>query len=262
MEISVSTNIGNLGDALWMTPLCKKGRRVTINMLNSKFSERLIPIFYNFNVSFIFFEKIIPSLEDNKNEHIAKQYLDKYKINDVSCIPSIMVSDEEMLWAKDFLSKYKNPLVIVADNAGSSDPQNLAAINRKPPIEIISKLTDLYSKKYTLLQFGLSSNFYRNGYSNFTQLNNTIPILDLPLSKLAACYKVIGRYIGGDTGDYHLMLSVGGKANVLIPDHNIYYYNYNTLLYFDDLWLDEIPRVKYVNFRNWKSLENFQGFDY
>lgn len=262
MEISVSTNMGNLGDALWITPLCKKNRKVTINMLNSKFSKRLIDIFYGLNVSFNFFDKITPSLVDDKRNHIARQYLNKYSINDVSCIPSIIISDDDIVWAKNFLSKYDNPLVIVADNAGSSDKENPVALNRKPPTEIMLELANLYSKKYTLLQFGLSSNFYRDGYSNFTPLPNTIPILDLSLSKLAACYRVIGKYIGGDTGDYHLMLSVGGKTNVLIPDHHVDWYNYNTLLYFDDLWIDELPRAKYVNFRNWHLLEEFQNFNY
>ena len=264
--IETNITIGNLGDALWMTPLFKNNRDGIINILDVSETRRLEDIFYKLNISIQYLPHLKPLTIDKTQTHVAQQYLNFFNINDDNCIPKINIKEDDLLWAKDLISKYPNPLVVISNNIGSSDPQNYWGAYRTPPLDIFKNLLEEYSKKYTLLHFGLSKNFIKKSYgnecNNFSELPNCINILDLNLSKLAACYSLIGKYLGGDTGDYHLMLSVGGKCNVLIPEHHYLGYNYNSLLYFNSLWKNEKPRVKYTRFSQFAdSLKNID-FDY
>ena len=42
-------------------------------------------------------------------------------------------------------------------------------------------------------------------------------MIDLELEDLCALYKAVGIYFGTDTGDFHLMLAVGGSCTVICP---------------------------------------------
>jgi hypothetical protein len=65
---------------------------------------------------------------------------------------------------------------------------------------------------------------------------------------LAACYALVGQICCCDTGDYHLMLSVGGKVLLTSPDESEKLgYIYSELHYQPNLWKNEEIRVRYIN---------------
>jgi len=82
----------------------------------------------------------------------------------------------------------------------------------------------------SFLNFGLSKNHVKHNFANLT-VPGIHTFFDLPIREQAAIYHVVGRYIGPDTGDYHMMLSVGGKCDVLVPTsspgYSYQYFHYN-----------------------------------
>lgn len=69
----------------------------------------------------------------------------------------------------------------------------------------------------------------------------------LPLEHKINEFAANPRYIGCDTGDYHLMLAVGGKCIVLVPD-DCDDYQYRR-------WHYDSDRVVYVNMEDYKSVD-------
>jgi hypothetical protein len=144
-----------------------------------------------------------------------------------------------MDWAKKFIKNIKNPIAFVADNNGNHNKEDFAARYRIPNKEYLQNLIDSYSREYTIIQFGIEN--------KITHFNNVLVIENLTIRQLAACYAVIGRYFGIDTGDYHLMLSVGGFAEVHCPASSMIY-PHEIWHYKEKLWKNENCRVKYITF--------------
>lgn len=264
--INLNIPNGNLGDAILTTALFKNNREGIVTILDAPETRRLEQVFYNFNVQIQYAPNIKSTIIDNKQTHICQQYLDHFGIIDSNCIPQINVPNQELNWARDYLAKIENPLVVVTNNNGTGDPTNYWAHYRTFNPVLMNELLEEYSKKYTLLHFGLSRDFnknvYRNDVDSFIKMPNCIDILDLPISKLAACYKIIGRCLSGDTGDYHLMLAVGGKCNVLVNENHDIGYPHVSYLYQDYQWKNEKIRLRYIPFRDYKKSLEYIDFDY
>jgi len=79
-------------------------------------------------------------------------------------------------------------------------------------------------------------------------LVNADTMLECTIDEKISWYQQSLRYIGCDTGDYHLMLALGGKCIVLVPD-NCEQYEYRRWHY-----IDYPGRVKYVNFKDWETV--------
>lgn len=71
-----------------------------------------------------------------------------------------------------------------------------------------------------------------------------VKFYDVPIRQMAAIFHRVGRYVGCDSGDYHLMLAVGGQCDVLVPDES-YGYSYAYFHYGPECWLGEKLRVRY-----------------
>jgi hypothetical protein len=128
---------------------------------------------------------------------------------DASCVPRIALKDEEIEQAREFLKPYPNPLVLVVNCAAHW--KHMREFDPAKWQTVVDQIKD----RYTILQFGVSS--------NFTPIAGTTPIKDLPIRQAAAVYHVAGKYIGVDTGDFHLTIAAGGKAIVVVPPSNPYY---------------------------------------
>lgn len=246
---------GTWGDSLFLTPalqaLKKKGENSIVEMHNDEQCHAVSRVFDDL-ASVTFCDNPISKLYDINQEktHYAQRILNELNIKEVNCIPKVILKKEEINWAKSFLKQYINPVVIVADVSGKWDKTNYRAQFVCPPKEMIQYIVDLYVKNnYTVLQFG------RKEDDRFTPLNNTIHIRGLKIRELLACYFVVGKYIGPDTGDYHAMLSVNGKCITLHPPENYKMgYIYHELHYLPEYWKDEKTRVRYVDF--WKGFSN------
>lgn len=239
--------MANLGDNLWLTPLLWSVENSVLTAIDHPHISSILPLFDG--ICEIELQKDVPGYKLDNNSHATEQIAAQLGITLKTKIPEIIVKPEEVAWAKDFLKDYPNPIAMINDNIGANAPGNVAALYRRPPQHYIQEIATKLSKTHTVLQFGVVDNFMGSTHKMFTPLEGAVHIRGLPTRQLAALYHAIGKYIGGDTGDYHLMVAVGGKAIVLIPPNNpAAGYPYQRLLYKDEFW-QGTPRVTYYQHR-------------
>lgn len=242
---------GSLGDVLWMTAVLRYVKDVRIVLHNDEQSKWVGQIFQN--LCEVEYSDNPPERPDNLVDITRRPYLYSHRsrkillslgIQEEISAPFVKLNFNEINWAYEFLKNYKNPIVVVNENSGCWDKTNLRAHYVRPPIPLMQRMTNkLIEDDFTPLQFG------RKEDEKFTPLTGAIPIRGLSLRQIAACYYLIKQYIGGDTGDYHLMLAVGGLATVFIPNENIGLgYIYNDLLYKPENFENSKSRVDYLNF--------------
>ncbi len=139
-----------------------------------------------------------------------------------SAIPHVRLTHPEIAGALRFLRDYPRDLCAI-----KSSPQELN--QRTPPAGLMARIVAA-NPGVTFLNFGLSRQHVKSGTAH-PSIPGVADIFDLPIRQQAAIYAVIGRYIGPDTGDYHLMLAVGGQCDVLVPlssptySHQHFHYN-------------------------------------
>ena len=253
---TVSQSGGNLGDALWLTPLARYIPDLVVQLRKGdKRSEAVAPIFDGLcKVEFVDNPQ-----DPNKSKldvHVSRKILYAYGIVGRNSIPQIKLTAGEIIWARGFLSAYPNPIAIINGNSGTNDPSNYRAQYVRPPHEAMQEIANHFHKHgKTVLQFGPDKSYYDR--DPFVPLENAVHIRGLSVRQLAACYAVIGKMISGDTGDYHLMLAVGGETVTLVPHESFQLgYVYSDLLYgyAAQDWEDEKCRVHYLNHEDYKAI--------
>lgn len=251
--MKIFSNLGNLGDNLWLTPLILSLDAPKMVMYDHPHVRNISEIFRN--LCEVEFQPNVSSYNIPHKEHKTLELSKLLNIELKTFLPQIILDKEEIDWARQFLSKYDNPIAVTNNNMGDLDKTNFCAQYRCPPKIIMESICSKIKKKYTLLQFGPEKGYFLEDFDHLTPIIDAVVIRGLPVRKVAACYYIIGKYIGGDTGDYHLMTAVGGKSHVLVPDHNPRAgYNYNHLHYPYFFWKYEENRVKYYNFREYQKI--------
>ena len=247
--IKLGLNGGSLGDALFLTPaihaLNDKKQEVIVQMYDdsqcraiSTVFDGLCPVEFVSNPS-----KPLYHINQDKT-HYTQRVLNELGLSEYSCIPKISLDQKDIDWAREYLKDYKNPLAIVADNSGNFDPSNHRAKYVCPRQSLIQQQVYDWTKEGFTVLYLISGN-----RKKFTQLYGSVLIAGLTIRQLAACYHVIGRLISGDTGNYHIALSVGAIALVLSPDESIKMgYLYDELHYKPELWKNEPIRCRYINY--------------
>ena len=143
--------IGNLGDILTLTPLFKKIKNATLEIIDDEVAKKkgclmegLCDVVYTKNPA--------PECPQTKERtHRSQRMLNALNITDVSAIPFIILKQEEIEWAKDFLSKYENPVAFSPYNSCSFDLSNFGAQARTFTNEMCKTYIDALTKKYTIL---------------------------------------------------------------------------------------------------------------
>lgn len=242
-----------IGDLLMVTPVFKKLTDCKIQALDSPVCRDTFELLKGLcEVEFV----SEPTYKNLPNNPWAVQggqaILDLLKIADVNCVPKINVYEEELNTARELLSKYKNPIVFCpnknTDTLSPAQPRYELFDNEKWK-EI---LVELKNKGYDVLQFAKDNNYVEFGGVEL--------ILDKPLRIVAACFQLIGNYVGIEGGLAHLMLAAGGFINVLLPDTNVnkYYLNYQWIYPASEVfWKDESPRANYYWFDEHKEIINY-----
>jgi len=239
---------GNLGDNLWITPACKFVP-INVSLYDEPFSRSISRIYDNIaEVSFINSQK--QNFIYDRYEHKTIQWLKYIGIDyqDKNIIPEIKLTKEEELFGVEYIKNIPNPIIVKNENSGTWDAKNTRAHYVCPDErEMQSIVDDLIRQGKTPMQFGLNDNFFGLGETHLRPLKGTIQTKGLTVRQLASIYKAVGYYIGGDTGDYHLMLSVGGLAEVLIPEQSEQFgYIYYNLFYRPDMFGKDPIRVQYL----------------
>jgi hypothetical protein len=237
---SGSDSVG-LGDLLLLTPICTEFPGTVVQLPPR--AERFAPLFhYLARVELTHNPVCTPNVGDG---HFAMRKLRAVGRGGASCIPRMAFAQEEIDKARNFLARFENPVAVVVNCAPTW--KHVREMDFARWQEIIDRLGD----RHTLLQFGLSNNIHH--------LRGVRPLLDLPVRDLACCFFVIGKYLGVDTGDMHLMLAAGGRVVALVPPSSPLY-EHDQWHYRPEYWGGQPPRIKYVLFDDYRTVPDELSF--
>jgi hypothetical protein len=252
-DLEIEINCPGIGDLLTYTPIFKYYKNCLVKMIDNEKGHIGAPLF-NDLCSVVFEKNVGDNINGNVpyQTHTAAKRLIQLGLTHVSPIPEIIIKDKEILKGVEILNKYnidisKPILAIVADANGSHNIENTFGKTRMMSLDRWESLLSHLSKYYQLIQFGLSN--------KITDLPYTTKILDLNIRDLASCYKVIRKYLGIDTGDYHLMIAIGGKSIVFCPkngegnEHPYWTWQWH----YQDNWFQNGARSKYI-YKNFELL--------
>jgi len=255
----------NLGDTLWTTPLARYIPDLTVQMLGHDARSRATAPILEGLCPVEWVDATVETPKAPIRAHVTQQILAAYGQGGKPSIPRVILTMDEILWAIAHLKSLGvNPtraVCVTNHNSGSGDPTNHRAHYVRPPSEVIRTLARFWGGgTHKVLQFGPAPTFH--DHDPFDPIPNAIQIRGLTVRQLAACYHVVGKLIAGDSGDYHLMLAVGGRAAVLVPPHSDQMgYRHWDLLYDQVCWGDERPRVRYALHQDWVRFMDTKLFD-
>ncbi len=257
---------GNLGDTLWLTPLARYEPDLTVWMRGDDAKARSVAAVFDLMCK-VWLEPNPPETKKAPvRAHVTQQILTAYGHGGKPSVPVMLLLPSEVAWAVDYLrvvtgGHARKVVALVNHCSGSADPTNYRASYVRGNPEAFKALASFWrGAGYKVLQFGPAPGFYTPDV--FTPIEGAIPVRGLTIRQMAAVYHVIGKLISLDTGDYHLMLAVGGKVACLVPPHSDELgYRHWDLLYDAVCWGDEKPRVTYAVHDQWTGFLNTNLFD-
>lgn len=208
-----------MGDTLTITPLAAAlGQRAV--MLMPRAMERFA----------FFFNGLCPvRITDNyplfpwARGNAGVQKLAMFGFHTHSPLARINLSPEVAARGREFVRAWQNPIAFVPTCSA-----HWGYIRQRPApfwVPVVKRL----AQRYTVCQFG------RRDYPDVPGARR-MPFVDL--ETLAGAYQQMAKYIGVDTGDYHLMIAVGGRCAVAEPEPMPRIQA--------DFWLYESPRIEYA----------------
>lgn len=241
--IVVNSDSANLGDNLMLTPLlnhtpCK------LRLHDTEWMRFTAPIFDGLcEIEWVARDQLGASNYVSIPRPWSKRLLVSHGFNDVSAIPRIKLTEKELedgqrVAAHISSSFGEKPLCVIKAASGRS-------AERTVPEAVIKRIVDA-NPDIQFITFNLGDNHPKREMRSPT-IPGVFELANLPIRAEASVYAAVGRYVGADTGCYHLMLAVGGKADVLCPAHSETY-NHWLSHYMADCWGGEEPRVAYQPF--------------
>jgi hypothetical protein len=246
---------GNLGDTLWVTALARYEPNVVVVMRAGDAKAESTSEILRYQCARVFENSPAETRKAAVRAHVTQQILTAYGHGGKPSIPRVILQPKEIEAAVKLLKTHgytPDSIAIVNHNSANGDPTNYRAHYVRPPSEVMHKLAAFHARggRAKIFQFGPTESYYT--WDPFDPIPGAIHIRGLSVRELAACYHVIGKLISGDTGDYHLMLAVGGKVACLVPPHSDQLgYRHWDLLYDGVCWGDERPRVRYALHSDW-----------
>ena len=257
-RFTISNLAGGLGDWLSLTPTLRIARDKGLNPLvlahDSPHTREFATLYQGLaEVEFRPAGSIPPTPETDEDTCFSLRIMRAHGFTG-SPIPYVEVSYAERYWAERFLRDTRrlesDKLIAFAPAPGGARadlPDEHICNYRRLPREIIEQsVSEAKLRGVQLVRFGTRQK-QAHIYQNYTEIPGVINIPDLSLRQLAACYAVIGRLAGVDTGDHHLMLAVGGECELCVPP-STWFYPHVKHLYGPDAWAlsqYEDPRERY-----------------
>lgn len=201
--IGTHPNSSGLGDVLLLTAVCKH------------FPDLVVQLHPNCSKFSFLFNGLCKRVEftetptHTKGVYIENGTFSQYMLKEFGyegedSIPFVFTNTEKYLKAKKKIEHIKNPIIVKFNCA-----PRWKHVREYDVSKFQSEIDKLIEQKYTPIQTGTSD--------NFTPMKGCITMIDLELEDLCALYKAVGIYFGTDTGDFHLMLAVGGSCTVICP---------------------------------------------
>ncbi len=258
------SNLGNLGDNLILTPLLRTGAFTRVQMPDDRTTRSAAQVYAGIAPVEFVPPGSITHIREMQGEriHRAVAYLRVHHLENCNPIPWMVRTGDEMVWAirclSDLMHQHGKSNLLAVNfttmNAGGDRASAARAIPRHIAEHIVAAAT---ARGYQCVNIGVSS--------NHTPMPGVIDLLDLNVRQAAACYALIGRYVGGESGPVHLMIANGGRVIVLHPDIDPLYYPGWMCHYTDEMFAtarEPVNRARYVNKRSYRDVENLLGFDW
>lgn len=232
--IDIYSASSNLGDNLSLTPLMR-ATPCRVHLIDDPAVRAIAPVFDWLGEVVFDNDKRLASPEVGAGPHSAKLMA----AHDVrgEAIPSMVFTSDENAWGREFVRRlsFEKPVCVIK---ASTQQANY----RTPPSDLMQQIVDL-NPGVQFVMFGLSSSHVKHNFQQ-VKLKGVYTAWDYSIRHQAAIYHQIGRYIGPDTGDLHLMLAVGGATDVLVPPSR-WDYDHNHFHYRPEDYVGEVPRTRY-----------------
>lgn len=245
-SVAIANTAGSLGDWLSLTPTLRHFDKPLVLAKDAPHTRSFATLYQGI-AEVVFTNESLTDTPESGQGPASRRIMNAFGLAG-NAIPSVRVSADEIDWARDFLKDYPRPVVFnnTCGGATTAKPLDDMANWRRMSDALAQELVDaMVTTGKTPIRFGtkLSSAIY----ANHDEFKGLINLPDLPLRKVAACYKVIGQYVGTDSGDHHLMLAVGGRSQCFIPP-DVWHYQHARHLYDDSSWDGEEIRERYFLF--------------
>lgn len=200
-ELGPCAGAYGIGDSLTITPLIDRLQGKCVLKLPPEM-ETIAPLFTDLcPIEFTDDHPEFVHESNNEQWHMAEAKLRAFNLWPSDILPKMKITAKETTWAKQELSR-ANQIVFVP-----TCKKEWAYIRQQPP-EFWREYIQFLSRKFLVLQFG---------YADYPLIEPAVRMTGYRIRQIAALYSVIGRYIGVDTGDVHMMLAVGGNCTVFNP---------------------------------------------
>lgn len=271
-----------LGDSLWITPIYKVFKNTETYIYDTPRNKSMAFLFQGLTDikyepqegekfdyhDFLFKnygkidEKEFLYWKNYDPIHLAQKLFKYLGIDEShSILPSIIVSQECIDLGYDLLNKIgkiENPVILVSNNTAGvfqgNDSNDWQAAYRTLHPECWQDIINSNLNKNTFLQCGIDGRVFK--FNNVIPAYKYIKEYKNPLKAVTGLYFIIKKYIGIDTGDYNLMLSVGGEAKVLIPEKAPFWNGVSSIFRENDYRRGEQVRTEYFNFKEYKNIFN------
>lgn len=259
-EIIYYSGGGALGDNIFILPIFNNeqniGKTVVFNDGNPDYARNLIPFVFNEKAN-IKYQSINFNTIDNWNssEHKCIQVMKHFGYyGSYSCIPKMTLTSRKNVIDKitGFLENIKNPIVFHPHCRAWQLPG--ASLDRCFPEEFsLLSIQILIDSGFTPVMFPIGRLFYKN-----PRFDNIHYFSGLDIEELSYAYSLIGKYFGSQSGGADLMVAIGGKSIILLPDNQQFIDTYC----WDQIFLNEtVPSLtKTFTFKNQEQALNSLNF--
>lgn len=223
----------NLGDNLSLTPIMR-AIPCRVHLIDDPAVRSIAPLFEGLGEVLYDNDKRWATPESQEAGPHSAKIMRAHRVVGLA-IPQINLTPEEIGWARAFMADFDLAKTCVI-KASTSQPNY-----RTPPTGLIDQIIEA-NPDITFLTSGLSTKHIKHNLHHVPVKAYTL--WDYPIRRLAAIYSLVGRYVGPDCGDYHLMLSVGGKTDVLVPDSR-WDYQHRDFHYRPDDFAGQPARARY-----------------
>lgn len=242
--ITLTSDSANLGDNLMLTPLLN-ATPCRLRLYDEEWMRFTAPIFNDLCEIEWFTDRtqILLAPAAAIPRPWSKRWLVAHGFHDTPAIPSIKLTYAELEDGRkvaDHISRSfgGRPLCVIKAHPGRTT-------DRIVPAALIERIVAA-NPETQFVMCNLGDNHPKKELRS-PPIKGVFELTNLPVRAQASVYAAIGRYVGADTGDYHLMLAVGGKADVICPAHSLTY-DWWLTHYGVDCWMDQPRRVEYHMF--------------
>lgn len=200
IELGPCSGAPGIGDTLMLLPVARALSGKAVMLLPSHLMKYA---FMFYNVCKVVESDEYPVFPWPGPMQQSAGHLARLGLNGVDPTPAIENREEARKRAESTLEGIKNPLAFCPTCS-----RHWVTTRQAGP-EFWQPVIESLKQRFTVMQFGLP---------DYPLVEGAIRAPYLSIEHLAAVYQRIGVYVGVNTGDYHLMVAVGGKVVVANPN--------------------------------------------